>query len=149
MATYTDTIGFNRGSASSVDANRGQIWKVQITMDMPKIIAARLAAVATALAFTDVLQVLPVAAGTLVLDVTGEVTTAGTATSTIGVGDGGSTSRFLTTLDTATATTGVSAVLAAPYHYTAADTIDVIFNTATNLTGVFKLTFLLYSTKAI
>jgi hypothetical protein len=146
MTTFTDTYGFNRGSASRGFNGGNPFSKVEIVLDMPKIVAARLAASATALAFTDVLQVLPVKAGTLVMDVTAHCLVAGTAASTIGVGDGGSTSRFLTTFNTASATTSVSAVMAAPYHYAAADTIDVIFNTATDILGVHTLTFLLYDT---
>ncbi len=76
MATYTDSLGFNKGSAALPSSALDKCHRVEMVLDFPKIIAARSAAGATALAASDVLEVIPVPAGTIVSNVGMEVTTA-------------------------------------------------------------------------
>ena len=95
-------------------------------------------------------QVLSVPAGTMVLTVKGRVITAFTASVTIGIGDGTSTSGWLTTTkvaptsaetagtytDTQLATAGV---FAGGLKYLVADTIDAIVGGASPLVGLLEL----------
>ena len=56
MATYTTAVGFNAGSAAYPADALNKCHRVEVVLDFPKIIAARLAAGATALAATDILE---------------------------------------------------------------------------------------------
>jgi hypothetical protein len=102
MATYTDSLGFNKGSAaiSADGVHRSSV--VGVTLDFPKIIAARAAAGAPALAAGDVLEVLPIPAGTIVRNVALVVTTTA-ASGTIAIGDSASPSGYLAAQSVATA----------------------------------------------
>ena len=141
MATYTDTIGFNRGS-SALRFEGHRVSRQAVKLDFAAIAAARTAAGASALVATDVLQVLYLPAKTLVLSVGADCTTAEGATLTIGVGDGTSTSGYLTAFSLNSVTSIASALAlteAAPNtvtgltggkYYSAASTIDVLINTS-------------------
>ena len=132
MANYTDSIGFNKGVAAYPAYNTDSLTKIEVTLDFATIVAARVAAGATALAATDTLQVLQVPANSLILAAGIEVTEAEatntTATFSLGF-VGGTTNLFAGTVaSNALATTCNE--LAAPDFIAAADTIDLTLNTA-------------------
>ena len=56
MAAYTDTLGFNKGTAAFPDGSG--ISKFSVELNFATIVAARAAAGATALAAADTLQVI-------------------------------------------------------------------------------------------
>lgn len=135
MATYTDSLGFNKGSAGFHAAGLTKVNRVEVEMDFAAIAAARTAAGATALASGDVLQAIPLPAKTLVLHVGVDVTTAGTSGLTLDVGDGADADGYLDGVagDAAgsfasihTLSTGATVGLTAGKYYTAADTIDLV-----------------------
>ena len=139
MATYTDSLGFDKGSASYPDKGRLDITKLAVELDFVAITAARAAACATALTAGDVLEVLQIPAGTQVLAAGLNVTTAEGGTLTVDVGDGDDPDGYLdgvngnavagysssqVTISEGTPNT-ISPALAFGKYYTAADTIDV------------------------
>ena len=140
MATYTDSLGFNKGTAAAYpDAGRYSLTKLAVTLDFAAITAARAAAGATALTSGDVLEVLRIPAKTQVLAVGVDVTTAEGGTLTLDVGDGTDPDGFLdgvnantvagyssTTVTIAEGTPNtISPALGFGKYYGAADTIDV------------------------
>lgn len=140
MATYTDSLGFNKGTATAYPAKGvGAVMKLEVELDFAAIAAARLAAGATALGAGDVLEVIRIPAKTQVLAVGLDVTTAEGGTLTIDVGDGADPDGYLDGVD-ANAVAGYSSTQtqlqeAAPNtltyaygfgkYYASADTIDV------------------------
>ena len=139
MPTYTDSLGFNKGSASYPDKGRLDITKLAVKLDFAAITAARAAAGATALTGGDVLEVLRIPAGTQVLAVGLNVTTAEGGTLTVDVGDGADPDGYLdgvdgnavagysssqVTISEGTPNT-ISPALAFGKYYGSADTIDV------------------------
>ncbi len=140
MATYTDSYGFNKGSAALRADGLTKVTRMEVTLDFAKIAAARSAAGATALASGDVLEVIPVPAKSLVMRVGYDVTTAEGATATFDLGDGSDTDGYLNDVDLNSVASGVMALTlaeAAPNtvagytngkYYSAADTIDVTLN---------------------
>lgn len=139
MATYTDSLGFDKGTVSYPAKGQRNITRLAVELDFVAITAARLAAGATALANGDVLEVLRIPAGTQVLAVGLNVTTAEGATLTVDVGDGvdpdgyldgvngnavaGYSSTQVTIVEGAPNT--ISPALGFGKYYAAADTIDV------------------------
>ncbi len=143
MATYTDSLGFNKGSAGFHNAGLHKIHRVEVVLDFAKIAAARLAADATALTSNDVIEAIPLPAKSLVMAVGLDVTTAEGGTLTIDVGDGDDVDGFLDGVNANTVASYASALAlaeAAPNtvvgysngkYYAAADTLDVkIINAA-------------------
>lgn len=142
MATYTDSLGFNKGTASYPERGEPATTMIEITLDMPAIAAARLAAGATALTTADVLEVMPIPAKTMVLKVGLDVTTAAGAALTVDVGDGTDPDGFLDGVDANAVASYVNALALTEgvpntvtgysngKYYSAADTIDVVFNNA-------------------
>lgn len=137
MATYTDSLGFNKGSAAFDASGLTKVTRMEVNMDFTAIAAARSTGGATALAAGDVLEAIPLPAKALVLRVGVDVTTAGTAGITLDVGDGSDTDGYHDGI-TADAVGSFCSALAlaegAPNtivgysngkYYTAADTIDV------------------------
>lgn len=93
MANYTDSLGFFKNSAAYPAKGNDRITSYAVDLDFAKIIAARAAAGATALAATDTLLVLPLPVGTIVLSAGVEVVEVESTntTATISVGfQGGS-----------------------------------------------------------
>lgn len=140
MATYTDSLGFNKGTAAAyLDQGKYALTKLSVELDFAAITAARLAAGATALTSADVLEVIRIPAGTQVLAVGLNVTTAEGATLTIDVGDGTDPDGFLDGVNantvagysssTVTLVEGAPNTLSPAYgfgkYYGAEDTIDV------------------------
>ncbi len=149
MATYTDSLGFNKGTAAYPANDLNKSVRVEMVLDFPKIIAARSAASATALAASDVLEVIPVPAGTIVSNVGMEVTTAAGVTSTISIGDGGAAAGYLaaTTANSTGFSGGVPVLSSGAFAptlsggklYSAADTIDITIGTAVPAAAVVRL----------
>lgn len=144
MATYTDSLGFDKGSAGFHAAGLNKVHRVEVTLDFAKIAAARLAAGATALTSGDIIEAIPLPAKSLVLGVGLDVTTVEGGTLTIDIGDGTDPDGFLDGVNANTAASywsgnnltvtagSPNAVAGTPYayalgkYYSAADTIDVV-----------------------
>jgi hypothetical protein len=149
MATYTDSLGFNKGSAALPSNALNKTHLVEIVLDFPAIIAARAAAGATALAASDVLEVLPIPAGTIVTNVGMVVTTAAGVTSTIAIGDGSAAAGYLaaTSANSAATSGGVPVLSSGAFAptlsggkvYAAADTIDITIGTAVPAAAVVRV----------
>ena len=134
MAAYTDTLGFNKGTAA-FPANTTEVSKFEVTLDFAAIIAARLAAGATALAATDTLQVLTLPAGSVILTAGLEVTTVETVntTATFDFGFTGGSPAAANAYANDLASNALAydiEALANPTAVTSADTIDLLLNTA-------------------
>jgi len=133
MAAYTDSIGFNKGTAAYPDGHG--ISKFTVELDFAKIVAARSAAGATALAATDTLQVISLPAGSIVLAaglvVTKVESTNTTATFDLGFTGGSPYAANAYANDVASNSLGLKAAdLANPSVIPTADTIDILLNTA-------------------
>jgi hypothetical protein len=140
MATYTDSLGFNKGSAALRADGLTKVTRMEVVLDFAKIAAARSAAGAAALASGDVLEVIPVPAKTLVMRVGYDVTTAEGATATFDLGDGSDADGYLNDVDLNSVGSGVMSLALtegtpntiAGYsngkYYSAADTIDMTLN---------------------
>lgn len=133
MAAYTDTLGFNKGSAAYPDGHG--ISKFTVELDFAKIVAARSAAGATALAAADTLQVISLPAGSIVLAaglvVTKVESTNTTATFDLGFTGGSPYAANCYANDDPSNALGLTAAdLANPSVIPTADTIDLLINTA-------------------
>lgn len=139
MTTFTDTLGFNKGTAAFPN-DVTAISKFEVKIDLATVIAARLAAGATALAAADVLEVIPLPAGSVVLSAGCQVLEVETTntTGTYSVGYGGATTAYTSALANNALAYGITN-LANPTVFTAADTIDVLFNTAVGTNGVINV----------
>jgi hypothetical protein len=142
MTAYTDSLGFNQGTAA-YPANVTEISKFEVTVDFAAVKAARAAAGATALAATDTMQIIKLPAGSVVLSAGMNVITAETvnATATIDIGFTGGSPAAANAYgnDLATNTTGLKAAdLANPTVVVSADTIDILLNTAVPEDAVIK-----------
>lgn len=141
MAAYTDSLGFNKGTAAYPDGT--MISTFEVTVDFAAVKAARTAAGATALAATDTLQVISLPANSVVLAagmnvLTAEVTNT-TATLDIGFTGGSPYAANAYGNDLATNSTGLKAAdLANPSIVATADTIDILLNTAVPVDAVIK-----------
>lgn len=150
MAAYTDSIGFNKGTAS-YPANIHDLSKFEVTLDFAAIVAARAAAGATALAATDTLQIISLPAGSVVLsagvNVISAETTNTTATFDLGFTGGSPAAANAYANDVASNSTGLKAAdLANPTVVAAADTIDLLLNTAVPANCVVKVFALVLNT---
>ena len=133
MAAYTDTLGFNKGTAAFPDGSG--ISKFSVELDFAAIVAARSAAGATALAATATLQVISLPAGSVVLSAGLQVTkvesTNTTATFDFGYTGGTPAAANVYSNDLASNALGYGIEnLANPTAVTSADTIDLLLNTA-------------------
>ena len=134
MAAYTDSLGFNKGTAA-FPADVTSVSKFLVELDFAAIIAARSAAGATALAATDTLQVISLPAYSVVLTAGLNVVTAETVntTATFDLGfTGGSPAAANVYCDDAPSNVVQmdSDNLANPTVIKTADTIDLLLNTA-------------------
>lgn len=142
MAAYTDSLGFNKGTAS-YPANIHDVSKFEVELNFATIVAARAAAGATALAAGDTLQVISLPAGSVVLSaglvVTSAETTNTTATFDLGYTGGSPAAANAYANDAASNSTGLKAAdLANPTVVASADTIDLLLNTAVPANCVVK-----------
>jgi len=145
MVAYTDTIGFNKGSAASRAATNNRTYLQEVTLNFPEIIVDRAAASLTALAATDSLAVLHIPAKTLILAVGVDCTTVNTAASTIDIGyTGGDVDAWVDGFDTAAGGsavglgTNMTTAISTNYH-NAADTLDVLFLTALQAQSIMRI----------
>jgi len=131
MADYTDSLGFNKGSAA-FPSNVTEVSKFSVELDFAAIVAARSAAGATALVAGDTLQVIALPAGSVVLSAGLQVTkvesTNTTATFDFGY-TAGTADLYTNNLASNALGYGI-ANLANPTAVTSADTIDLLLNTA-------------------
>lgn len=135
MAAYTDTLGFNKGTAAFDSRNPFAVSKLEVLLDFAAIKAARAAAGATALAAADTLEVLRLPAKCQVLagglEVISAETTNTTATLDLGFTGGSPAAANVFADDSATnALTFAATALAAPVLISTADTLDILINTA-------------------
>lgn len=153
MATYTDTLGFNKGTATTGPLPHDALNKVgviSVDLDFAAITTARSDAGATALGAGDILQVIDLPAKTHVLVAGIDVTTAEGGTLTLDLGDGGDPDGYLDGVDGNVATSYASALTLAEgtpntitgysegKYYSAADTIDLVMVNATD-TAVMRV----------
>jgi hypothetical protein len=141
MATYTDSLGFNKGSAA-FPALVDFISKFDVELDFAAINAARTAAGATALAAADVMQVINLPANAVVLSAGIEVITTDASTATFDLGFTGASPAAVNAYanDAAISTAGYTiADLANPTAVKVADTIDLLINTAAPTTGKIRV----------
>lgn len=131
MADYTDSLGFNKGSAAHAD-NGPRAYVAKVELDFAEIVSARSAADATALAANDTLQVLHIPANTMVLSAGARVTSAETTntTCTFDVGfTGGDVDAYVDGLASNALGSAANATASVAYH-SSADTLDVLILTA-------------------
>ena len=76
MTAYTDSYGFNKGTASFAAYGGNRISYIEVELDFTKIVADRAAAGVTALAAADTLQVIQLPANAVVLHAGFQVTEA-------------------------------------------------------------------------
>jgi hypothetical protein len=144
MATYTDTLGFDKGSAGGNARGNFKTTVREVLLDFAAITAARSAASATALANGDILEVIPVPAQTVVLAVGMEVLVAEGGTCTVDIGDGDDADGYLDGVDanaaagTSYATSDGATGYAVGRYYSSADTIDFTMVNAMD-TGVVRV----------
>lgn len=141
MPAYTDSLGFNKGTAAYPDGVG--ISTFEVTVDFAAVKAARAAAGATALVATDTLAVISLPAGSVVLSAGMNVLTVETinASATIDIGFTGASPAAVNAYgnDLVTNTTGLKAAdLANPTVVISADTIDILLNTAVPEDAVIK-----------
>ena len=134
MAAYTDSLGFNKGTAA-FPANVTEVSKFEVKLDFAAIVAARAAAGATALVANDTLQVIALPAGSVVLSAGLQVTTVEstntTATFDFGYTGGSPAAANVYCDDFACTSVAMdSDNLANPTVIKTADTIDILLNTA-------------------
>ena len=142
MAAYTDSLGFNKGTAP-FPANVNSVSKFEVELDFAAIVAARSAAGATALAAGDTLQVINLPAYCVVLaaglNVTSAETTNTTATFDFGYTGGSPAAANVYCDDFASNAVAMdSDNLANPTVIKTADTIDILLNTAVPANAVVK-----------
>lgn len=139
MAAYTDSLGFNKGTAAYPAYGHHHLSYYEVELDFAKIVAARSAASATALAATDTLQIIQLPANSVVLHAGFQVTTAETTNTTatfdFGFTGGSPAAANAFGNDIASNALGWSWAagngLANPVIVgTSADTIDLLINTA-------------------
>lgn len=146
MATYTDSYGFEKGSASKQPPRAGldKSGVLEVVLDFAKIKAARAAAGVAALGAADVLEIIPIKKGTRVKHVGYEILTPEGATFTFDLGDGSSAAGYLSNQDgnAAAGSMGLSSLALTEgtpntitgysngKFYTADDTIDMVLDHA-------------------
>jgi hypothetical protein len=142
MPNYTDSLGFNKGTAA-YPANNPPVCKIEVVLDFAAIAAARAAAGATALVATDTLQVINLPAYSVVLaaglNVVTAETTNTTATFDFGFTGGSPAAANVYCDDFASNAVAMdSDNLANPTVIKTADTIDILLNTAVPANAVVK-----------
>lgn len=143
MANYTDSLGFNKGTAA-YPSDVTSVCKYDVELNFATIVAARSAAGATALVATDTLQVISLPANSIVLsagiNVTTAETTNTTATFSLGFTGGSPAAANCYASAVASNSTGLKAAdLANPTVVVAADTIDLLLNTAVPANAVIHV----------
>jgi hypothetical protein len=147
MVAYTDSYGFNKGTASFAAYGGNRISYLEVELDFATIVADRSAAGATALAAADTLQIIAVPANAVILhagfQVTSAETTNTTATFDFGFTGGSPAAANAFGNDIASNALGWSWAagngLANPIIIgTSDDTIDLLLNTAAPTDAVLR-----------
>ncbi len=147
MTAYTDSYGFNKGTASFAAYGGNRISYIEVELDFTKIVADRAAAGVTALAAADTLQVIQLPANAVVLHAGFQVTEAEatntTATFDFGFTGGSPAAANAFGNDIASNALGWSwsagTGLANPIIIgTSDDTIDLLINTAAPTNAVLR-----------
>ena len=145
MVAYTDTVGFDKGSASSRAATNNRTYLQEVTLDFEAITAARSAASLTALATGDSLEVLHIPAKTLILAAGIDVTTADGTASTVDLGyTGGDVDAWIDGADANAVGSEVglgtlSVTRVATCYLHSADTLDLLMLTAPQDASVMRI----------
>lgn len=144
MTAFTDTLGFYKGTAAVGAYSEKKLGYTEVILDFTKIVAARAAASATALAAADTLQVIQIPAGSLMLagglNVVEAETTNTTGTFDLGCTGGTPIAANAFANDIANNALSVNSTgLAAPVLFSTADTIDLLINTAAPTNCVLKV----------
>ena len=145
MVAYTDTHGFNKGSAAHPAQGINRVGYIEVTLDFATITADRLTAGATALAAGDSMQILTLPANSLVMAVGATTITAEGAASTFDIGltggdvdgfiDGGNANAVGTTQSTGALLNGDNQ----SHYLAAADTIDMLIGVSGAFTDLAKI----------
>ena len=130
MATYTDSHGFNKGSAGHSAKGLTRMTMEEVTLDFAKITTARSTAGATALATGDIIEVISIPANSYVMACGAVTETVQGAASTFHIGDGADADGYVASGNAnvlgGTASNGALLIANnAGKYYTAADTIDI------------------------
>lgn len=144
MTAFTDTLGFNKNSAAFPAWGSHRFCYFDVTLDFAKIVAARSAASATALAAADTLQAVQLPAGTCILQGGCEVVSAETVNTTgtfdIGFTGGSPAAANVFANDVAiNALSNTATGLAAPLTLASDDTLDILLNTAAPTDAVLRV----------
>ena len=144
MPTYTDTLGFNKGTAAFPGPEQARFVYYEVKLDFAAIVAARTAAAATAFVAGDVLQVLNLPAGLCILQGGLEVMTVEgtntTATFDLGFAGGSPAAANVFGDNVVSNALGITATgLAAPVTLAANDTLDLLLNTAVPTNAVVRV----------
>ena len=145
MAAYTDTHGFDKGSAAHPAKGINRVGYIEVVLDFAEITAARVTAGATALTAGDSLEVISLPANTLIMAVGATTQTAEGAASTFDLGfTGGDVDGFVDGGNAnATGTTSSNGALLSgdnQTHYLAtADTIDMLIGVSGAVTDAAKI----------
>lgn len=94
MVAYTDSLGFNKGTAAYTSTYTNRFTVIELELDFAKIAAARVAAGATALGSGDTLELFTLPKGTFVLNGSATLTKAEGAAANIDVGIKSGTTDF-------------------------------------------------------
>ena len=129
MTAYTDSLGFNKGSAAFAAAYTSRLATYETTLDFAKIAAARSAAGAAALAATDTLVIAVLPKGSLILGGSATLVKAEGAAGTIDLGITGTAALFANDFDL-NGTVGATAAATPTATYLTADTnVVMLINT--------------------
>lgn len=128
MTAYTDSLGFNKGSAAFAAPYTSRIATYETTLDFAKIAAARLAAGAAALAATDTLVIAQLPKGSLILGSGLTVVKAEGAAGTIDLGITGDATLFANDYDL-NAAAGTTAGSTTQAYLTADTNVVMLINT--------------------
>ena len=145
MAAYTDTHGFDKGSAAHPAKGTNRVGYIEVVLDFAEITSARVTAGATALAAGDSIEVISLPANTLIMAVGATTQTAEGAASTFDIGlTGGDVDGFVDGGDANAAGTTNSngALLIANnngHYFATADTIDMLIGVSGAVTDAAKI----------
>lgn len=119
-------------TASAAQADRQAIFNV--TGDTTRIVTRNVAGVTVSAG--DVWQMLKIPSGAIVSELAFFFDAGGAGNYTVGIGDGGSTGRYISSLSTqASSVTRMTTVAGIGYSYSVEDTVDIIWSTVTSGTA--------------
>lgn len=145
-ATYGYLGGYQGGTNNGIPNTPAALNVAEIELDFAAIALLRTAAGQTAFAAADILQLFSVPAGTWVPATFIEILTVEGETATVDLGDGTDTDGFINDFDanavawgSSLITTAFSLATAGGKVYSAADTIDLLLNTAAFNVGKLRV----------